>query len=250
VTKRYDKAKTPYQRLMLSLHLTEIEKQKLKAQYDTLDPIDLLNNLLKLQDNFWTHAWKPNGEDMTVIDEINNLKINEAQNIANDAKNLEEQGTMTQSINSIETSDDLINGTIQINQQRVTGDTTQSPSNIRRYRRTAKPRKDLGPRTWLTREDAFLNEWEKIKVQLELNPAITAKTILVKLIEKDSKKFKIGQLRTLQRRISKWQVEQLKLHQEMQSKKSPIKDESTEAYVSLIAQAVFESCETITEVLG
>lgn len=250
VTKQYDKAKTPYQRLMLSLHLTEIEKEKLKAQYDTLDPIDLLSKLVKLQDNFWTHAWKPSGEDVTVMDEINNLKINEAQNITNDAKNIEEQGTMTQPINSIETSDDLINSTIQINQQRVTGDTTQSPSNIRRYRRTAKPRKDLGPRTWLTREDAFLNEWEKIKVQLELNPAITAKKILVNLIEKDSKKFKIGQLRTLQRRISKWQVEQLKLHQEMQSKKSPIQDASTEAYVLLIAQAVFESCETITEVVN
>ncbi len=33
VTKKYDKAKTPYQRLMLSQHLTEIEKGQLETQY-------------------------------------------------------------------------------------------------------------------------------------------------------------------------------------------------------------------------
>jgi hypothetical protein len=61
VTNKYDEAKTPYQRLMLSQHLTQIEKEKLETQYNSLDPVDLLNNLVKLQDNFWRHAWKPSG---------------------------------------------------------------------------------------------------------------------------------------------------------------------------------------------
>ena len=256
VTKKYDKAKTPYQRLMLSQHLTAIEKEKLATQYDKLDPVDLLNNLVKLQDNFWRHAWKPSGEDdivecsvaENVINELIDLKISDIHGVVNGANNFEIQNTEAQSTDNINT--DLTNSTKPVNQQLITEETAPLANNIRRYRRTKKPRKDLAPRTWLTREDAFVNEWEKIKVQLELNPRITAKLILDDLVEKKPDVFKINQLRTLQRRVSKWQLEQLKAHQEMQSKKTLIQDDSAEAYVSLIAQAVFEPCETLVELVN
>lgn len=256
VTKKYDKAKTPYQRLMLSQHLTQIEKEKLETQYNSLDPVDLLNNLVKLQDNFWRHAWKPSGGvDViecsiaeTVINELINSKINDHQAVGNDVSNFETQNTTAQSTDNINT--DLADSTKQATQQPIAEETTLSLSSVRRYRRTKKPRKDLAPRTWLTREDVFVNEWEKIKVRLELNPAISAKLILENLIEKKPDEFKISQLRTLQRRVSKWQLEQLKVHQEMQSKKRPLQDDSSESYVSLIAQAVFESCETIVELVN
>ena len=99
VTKKYDKAKTPYQRLMLSQHLTAIEKEKLATQYDKLDPVDLLNNLVKLQDNFWRHAWKPSGEDdivecsvaENVINELIDLKISDIHGVVNGANNFEIQ---------------------------------------------------------------------------------------------------------------------------------------------------------------
>ena len=58
VTKKYDKAKTPYQRLLTSDHISCDAKVKLKTQYEELDPVLLLKDLQKLQDNFWKHAWK------------------------------------------------------------------------------------------------------------------------------------------------------------------------------------------------
>lgn len=57
VSKKYDKAKTPYQRILISEHVSEEIKEKLKKQYQNLDPIELLRDLEKKQDNFWRHAW-------------------------------------------------------------------------------------------------------------------------------------------------------------------------------------------------
>ena len=45
VTKKYDKAKTPYQRLLISINISEEIKIKLRTQYEQLDPILLLKNL-------------------------------------------------------------------------------------------------------------------------------------------------------------------------------------------------------------
>ena len=215
VTKKYHKAKTPYQRLMLSPHLTEIEKENLEKQYHKLDPIDLQNRLVKLQDNFWKHAWKPGPEDLSlgsstttkIIDELINLQVDEV--------------TQQASVDPLPSDD-----------------TVQSPSKIRRYRKTNKPRKSLEPRTWRTREDAFINEWEKIKFQLELNPILTATSLLKNLIEEKPDEFKMNQLKTLQRRVSSWRLEQLKIHQEAQSQKCPIQEQSAELYISLAANAV------------
>lgn len=65
MTKKYDKAKTPYQRLLLSPNLSEEVKTNLKNQYEKLDPIALLKNLERLQNNFWQHAWKEQTENST-----------------------------------------------------------------------------------------------------------------------------------------------------------------------------------------
>ena len=149
VTKKYDKAKTPYQRLMLSQHLTSIEKEKLATQYDKLDPVDLLNNLVKLQDNFWRHAWKPSGEDdivecgaaENVINELIDLKISDIHGVVNGANNVEIQNTETQSTDNINT--DLTNSTKLVNQQLITEETALLVNNIRRYRRTKNQEKTM-----------------------------------------------------------------------------------------------------------
>jgi hypothetical protein len=225
VTKKYHKAKTPYQRLMLSPHLTKTEKENLEKQYHKLDPIDLQNRLVKLQDNFWKHAWKAGTEDQTsdsttttrIIDNLMYSLVNDVKNVADINLNVEQPA----SIHPL-----------------PLGDIIQSSCNIRRYRKTDKPRKSLGPRTWRTREDAFINEWEKIKFQLELNPILTATSLLKQLIEEKPDEFKMNQLKTLQRRVSSWRLEQLKIHQEAQSQKCPIQEQSAALYVVLAANAV------------
>ena len=56
VTKRYDIAQTPYQRLSNSDALDPEVRDRLAAIYERSDPGDLLRQLEKRQDAFWRHA--------------------------------------------------------------------------------------------------------------------------------------------------------------------------------------------------
>jgi len=76
VTKRYDKAQTPYQRLLASLHVTEEIKKNLRKQYKNLDPLKLLAELERLQNQFWQHAWKdPQSLGEVVLPEGNSCDL-------------------------------------------------------------------------------------------------------------------------------------------------------------------------------
>ena len=57
-TKRYDKAQTPYQRILSSTAVGEDGKTQLRASYERLDPVVILKELEHLQDRFWEHAHK------------------------------------------------------------------------------------------------------------------------------------------------------------------------------------------------
>ena len=56
VTKKYDKAKTPYQRLLESKSLNQKVKDKLKAQYVKLNPAWLKRNLERLQNKLLKYS--------------------------------------------------------------------------------------------------------------------------------------------------------------------------------------------------
>ncbi len=65
-------------------------------------------------------------------------------------------------------------------------------------------KKEHGPRTYLTRPDAFARVWLEVEDQLEANPKIQAKELFLKLQKKYPGRFKPSQLRTFQRRVRKW----------------------------------------------
>ena len=50
VTKRYDRAQTPYQRVLASAQVSEAEKERLRAKYKTLNPAALKRKLMRLQE--------------------------------------------------------------------------------------------------------------------------------------------------------------------------------------------------------
>lgn len=50
VTKRYDRAKTPFRRVLESEHIDDKIKARLKVKYDSLNPVDIKKKILKLQD--------------------------------------------------------------------------------------------------------------------------------------------------------------------------------------------------------
>ena len=77
------------------------------------------------------------------------------------------------------------------------------------YRHTKKTENNKRPRDWRTRKDTFERVWDEIKLKLELNPEQTAKALLNGLIVKYPAEFKLGHLRTLQRRVLHWRRSQL-----------------------------------------
>jgi hypothetical protein len=50
VIKKYDSAKTPYQRILESVHIDGAIKRRLKSQYESLNPAELKRVITKLQD--------------------------------------------------------------------------------------------------------------------------------------------------------------------------------------------------------
>lgn len=148
VTKKYDKAKTPCQRLLDNPNISSSIKTRLKKQSHNLDPVVLLQEIQNKQQSLFKHAWKEESNILT---------------------------SPTNSANKLATikSDKII---------------------LQRSQRTKKPR---------TRKNIFEDAKDEIRCVLEINPSLTARTILNNLIKQYPDKYQIGQIRTLQRHITK-----------------------------------------------
>jgi len=77
----------------------------------------------------------------------------------------------------------------------------------RKYVRLGKlPSEIKGEHSWRTREDPFADVWAEVKVKLEVNPGLEAKTLFMWLQRKYPGRFTDGQLRTLQRKVKRWRA--------------------------------------------
>lgn len=173
VTKRYDKAKTPYQRLIASDKIPQRIKAKLTQQYESLDPLGLLQEVERLQDQFWQHAWK---EEKTLSNDLLTSLLSQT-----------EAATKEDTV----IVDNLIN---------------ESQREKRYYRQTIKPRR---LRTWRTRKDPFETVWNQLQLRLEIDPSYSAKALLDGLMQEQPHQFHMSHLRTLQRRTAKWRRDYL-----------------------------------------
>jgi hypothetical protein len=161
VTKKYDSAKTPCQRLLDNSNISSSVKKILKRQSNNLDPVILLQEIQSKQQSLFKHAWKEEGNILiaptnTTLAAIDTVKSNDKSN------------------------------TVML---------------LKKYQRTKKIKE---PRTYRTRNNPFEDVQDEIKVRLEMNPNLTAKTILDNLIKQYPDKYQMGQIRTLQRRMTDW----------------------------------------------
>lgn len=78
----------------------------------------------------------------------------------------------------------------------------------RRYMKAEKLPSEMAPvaHTWRNRVDPFEEFWPGVKVKLELNPGLEAKTLFQDLQRRHPGRFQDGQLRTLQRRVKVWRA--------------------------------------------
>ena len=170
VSKKYDDAKTPYQRVLLSEHVSLSTKKSLRLEYEKLDPVYLLAQLESLQDELWKYSWDKSG-------------------------NTKDNYLVTNEIIKKELSKETpIHITAKVN---------------RYYHKKDKVDFRKSPRTYRTRKDPFENVWDEIRLRLELAPETNAKKIILWLMDKYPEQFSIGQTRTLQRRIAQWRQNQV-----------------------------------------
>jgi len=73
VSKQCDEALTSYQRIVRSLDVSKATKERLKAEYLTLDPVYLMAELTRLQVSLWSFAWSQSG--LVEVNEISLVHI-------------------------------------------------------------------------------------------------------------------------------------------------------------------------------
>jgi hypothetical protein len=76
-----------------------------------------------------------------------------------------------------------------------------------RYAESRKLPSEMSPeRTWRTRSDPFVEDWDEAMEMLEAAPTLEAKTVFEYLCEKYPDAHQEGQLRTFQRRVREWRA--------------------------------------------
>jgi len=82
-----------------------------------------------------------------------------------------------------------------------------SENTARKYVRHRKlPSQTKSERAGRTREDPFEGDWSGVKLKLEVNPGLEAKTLFEWLQRTYPERYGDGQLRSLQRRVKQWRA--------------------------------------------
>ncbi|MEX0681318.1 MAG: hypothetical protein WD097_08050, partial [Balneolales bacterium] len=192
VSKKYDKAKTPYQRILESPVIPKSVKKSLKQQYKTLDPVRLLMEIGEKQDLLWQRAWVS-----SAADSLENNVIREKSSNPDVVQNGDSQKYMIPrtSRNGHKSKDKLI---VVDNTNRI----------FRKTKRNGKYH--LVVHDWETRPDPFKDIIHEILEAFYRNPNLDAKSLFHNIQNKYPGRFNDGQLRTLQRRIKELRMKQIK----------------------------------------
>jgi len=169
-TKVYDRAQTPYQRLINSNHISTSKKEMLRQQFSSLDPVMLYREIGIRQNKLWDYAWRQ-----------------EIRNVGSDLKPAPKPVLCKPEPSTSDTDRylELLKGYLP----------------KRQHKTSNKPRV---PHTWRTRPDPFEEMGGDIELLMRLDPSQTAKQLFNKLCERYPGKLDLSQYRTLQRRLSRW----------------------------------------------
>lgn len=178
VSKRYDKAQTPCQRLLASPHVEEAAKAALRAELERLDPLVLQADITGLQDALCALAR---------LDRLPYKRLPAASATDTSAERPQKPQAVVLPLLRDAAAD-------------------SSPRHaVRQYRRCTTP---CAPRTWRTRPDPFAEVWDELQSQLAQTPELTAKALFESLQRHYPGRYNRGQLRTLQRRVKAWRAQQ------------------------------------------
>lgn len=168
VVKAYDKAQTPYQRILASNHVSKQKKLAIESLYLNLDPMLLYREIGHRQNKLWSYSWIP---------EIKNIGIELAPLPI-----------------PVITKPAPAHAELFLK-------TLKDAAPKRQYKRSTKPRV---PCTWRTRKDPFQEMNDDIELLLRLNPRQTSRQLFEELCRRFPDKLAASQYRTLQRRLKAW----------------------------------------------
>jgi hypothetical protein len=157
---------------MASGILNAASERRLRAVYQALDPVRLLNQLESLQEALWRHAMFRTRGHSAISDLVARFDLAACGG----------------------TGDKV---TAELVRLRPDG----TPR--RRYRRTEKSK---GPRLYRTRKDPFEAVWDEVCQWLTAQPERTGKSVFDELQQRYPAQFAKGQQRTLHRHIAVWRA--------------------------------------------
>lgn len=181
VQRRYDAARTPYQRLAAAGMLTTGGAEQLANIFKALDPLRLLSQLQAMQDALWRHA------QLNAAAPILESGPGSPRHVQFDLA-----GCLG-SRQALATDNELTLTTPPAARSEV--------AHHRKYRRTKKP---VGPRHWRTRADPFASIENDLQQALLAAPGRTAKSLFQEVQERYPGQYPDRLLRTLQRRVKIW----------------------------------------------
>jgi hypothetical protein len=220
VIKKYDTAQTPYQRVVADKTISADSCQALEKQFKRLDPVELLATIERLQDQLWRYAYVGRRVVSTPVSRNRASHSTLAGHTCPHCGSIDaERPTKPFSADKAGSQP----GNHEAPEATAAAADAAPGRAERMYRRTKRKRKQVqGKRWWRTREDPFEAVWGQIEQQLEHTPNIHATQLLAWLQVRYPDQFQDGQLRTLQRRVKDWRVEQAARQPE------PLDDSGTE----------------------
>jgi len=197
VTKRYDVAKTPLQRLLGGGTLSQEQKDQQRSLFQALDPVQVLTQLRHLQDQFWTFAWSGSCDLPTTISVL----------LPDNSVLLPDNCPNAQVPQPFPTPPQMRNEKTSVKEKAPRN--AKERLNPRCYRRTLPSIDKLGmdrpgmdrpipPR--LTFADVQLD----IDQALRWDPCLSGEVLFRQLQHRYPGQFADGQLRTFYRRLSEW----------------------------------------------
>lgn len=205
VIKKYDAARTPYQRVLASEEVSEEVKEALRQQFHELDPVGLLGKLTQLRNELRQYA-DVSAHPLNEGDQLPMIEAPSPSNLAVAAGQC----------------------VVAVGRSMVGGDGACRPVTVTVAPPSAQPAKPLrSPRsehmtkktkrkgryhlvkhTWRTHPDTFAGVWAEVEEQLRSHPHREAKGLFRDLQDRHRGQFKDGQLRTFQRRVKAWRIRQ------------------------------------------
>ncbi len=178
VVKKYDQAKMPRQRVLVSSEVSEVTKKALREQFHRLDPVQLLAKLERLQDRFWQYAHKPAGD----VD--GGAPASETHAPTPSAASI---GSLVVAQGQSFAGGDGACHPVTVATPRLTQKSQPHVSkSARRCRKTRRKPKRTGryhlvKHTWRTRPDPFVEVWQGVEAQLKKEPHLEAKRLFLGL---------------------------------------------------------------------